>query len=358
MLLLVLPAAAGCLGSSPSSNGAAAGTDDGNDTADADPFNYTNSSVQVRNGTVFVNGSQAHTHDYWDGRERVTILDSDFNFVDDGVDVLRSTIVLNPAPGKSVLPGTDRIVMSVDWESDRADGVVATYYFPGPTGTLQGNQPIQKGSSWEIDIDKRGWDVPHARRSLWQFTVNKGFSQVTLQDIHVTIEIVRTNRSLPMDPPHFDQFEGADSKVVFERSYSEPDPAPLAEEGRGFPIMVFPDFGESMDAIPWDAETVTVEVHWSTVVPVPPSYRVTYKTAKDLEWKQAEPVESGDEGAIYVFHPTDDETDSQYAYHSLWEFAIWREDSPEQKVVPYPDQSFRVKVTASRDGAAPQPTLG
>lgn len=351
-LLIALPLA-GCLGASQGSSGPdAQGPADGDD--DTDDLNYSNSSVRVRNGTQFVDDSQPHTHDYWSGKQSVTILDSAFSFLDRGTNVLRSTVKFQPAPGKSVLPGTARMEVTLSWDGAMSDQMHVSFYRPGPFTTLQNDTRLDNGETWSFPVPTEGWDVPHARRSLWQFRINRlRWYDHSTETVDVKITVHRTNRSLPLDPPHFDQFEGLDKKRLFSETYEDGDVAPLLDEVRGFPVLRFPRFGEAMDAVPWNAEKVHVKVTWAHTVPVPPPYQMRYKSAHDLSEQEAEPAQESDSSAVYVFQPTDEETDSQYAYNSLWEFTLYREDDPSAKIAPYPNARFRVEIWASRNGADP-----
>lgn len=352
--LLVTVLLAGCLGIlGPSGDGQDPADADPADEDDGDDWDVDNSSVPVRPGTRFVNGSRPHTHDYWEGQSQRTILDTDLSFNERARGPFRNTFTFHPSSGESVLPGTGEISVTVTWQAD-ADQVHLSYFFPGPQETLQDARWMDNGDEWRIEVDKTGWDVPHARRSLWQFRMGKSPSDVGLTDVHVKIVIHRNATNLPLDPPHFDQFDGADERTVFDGTVEVSDLAPVLNEVRDLPIVRLPEFGQSFDAVPHTAETVVLEVAWETTGATEPRFELTYRTASDLEDREADPGEVGPGGATWTFHPTDREVDSEYAYHSLWELAFWRPtDDPVQHYAPYSDVTFRITMTAYRNGAGP-----
>lgn len=354
LVLLTVPLA-GCLGllggpdeppAPPAGNGS--GSDD--PLADWDP---EDSSVPVPPGTTFVNGSEPHTHDYWDGRSEVTILDTDMSFNERARGAFRNTFTFHPAKGESVLPGTDTVTVTATWQAD-GEQVHLGYFFPGPWEVLQDAERLENGEEWVIDVNKTGWDVPHARRSLWQFRISRTWSDVTFTDVHVTIVIHRNATNLPLDPPHFDQFEGRDSRVALDESFQVSDLAPAVDEARGMAVLRVPEFGESFDPVPHDAESVVIEVTWSSAIATEPRFDLTYRSAEDVEDQQAEWDQVDGTGGTLTVHPSDRQTDSQYAHSSLWEIALWRpEDDPVQQHGPYHNLQVHVTITAYRNGAGP-----
>lgn len=336
--LVLLP---GCLGWGV---GPAGPTNDA-PAGDASAPSYENSSVRVRNGTEFLPGSEPHTHDFWNGRERVIIANRTLSF-DDPNNLLGNEVTFLPDPGKSVLPGTAEIRLTLRWDG-YAD-VSARYFFPGRWRVLTDSREMSSGETWRIPLNRSGWDVPHARRSLWEFTVRRSAFDVNTE-IEATVTIHRSNRSLPLDPPHFDQFGGKDRKVLYDEELRVSDwMAPLRSH-QGDPLVVFPPFGQAMDAVPPGTARIVVDIRWGSSPTGDPGYRLTYLTAHDTtDDRSATASERGADGARWAIEPSDDEADSPYAYHSRWEFRIWRPEGLEGSV-PQGGSTFHIQVVAYRD---------
>ena len=225
--LLVLTAAlSGCFGSDdamPPSDAAAAAA--ARDAAMAEG-NLTNVSVDDGTGAMDVDvGHAPHIHDYWTGRERVTLMDQDvqvdaqraipFTFFNtfSGTPAVGGTVVELP-DGAIVYEGTGAMEFTVTWSDATITGMGLRYRDASST-TFSEPQPLVNGEALVTEVTPVMTDMPHGQTSRWAFILaptEAGQSMVGA--FHVKVDIVKM-RDIALFPGHPELFNGASTLTLF-----------------------------------------------------------------------------------------------------------------------------------------------
>lgn len=261
-LLLVVVPLAGCIGGSGSAN-QAADTGDVNNTTNQsidEVKNATkNSTIEVNKEQEFDPSSSVHPHDYWSGRESVTIVD-ELNVQTNWGDRLSTdpvrwstqpkfTVDVPTKQGPEgqiipnmVFPGTGSMDITLSWSGSTTNGVrlCLTNQGAGDRSNFCASDGQAEhlyessGETWTITkddtdsdndplLDKETWDAPHSLKSDWRFQVHlcagprtqaqcppaTGISGFTL-----SVTVNRGDNDLPIDPPHFAFYNNKDSLTV------------------------------------------------------------------------------------------------------------------------------------------------
>lgn len=343
-LLLLTVGLAGCLGSSGKEAGDPA---DANVTENLTPDNvgnYTvNSTVQVDEDTRFDPDSDLHAHDYWEGRESVTIVDGRTVQVDWAAWGQRCSAtaschqvtgwvvdvpVAGSGPPNFVYPGTGRIDVTLSWSSqgleDAFDGfspkvcVSNRGYVPNCRASdLTTNAThvyASSGQTWTIEDDDvvNRWtaDPPHAEKSNWRFLVlpcrDRGGSgqcspqvapNVGTSEFTVTVTIHKAPGDLPLDPPHFAFFDDDERELTLLDAYPVADGRLkathqqwLAERSQGTERVLWYVGGAQIQAaramerseqpvVPGQTQRLTATLEWTSGTDA--SLQLKYRSAAD-----------------------------------------------------------------------------
>lgn len=204
-------------------------------------FNETNATEEGVGGID-------HRHDYWQGRDRVAIIEED-------VHMFSCCYTTKPGarsgffeiePGALVYEGTGKVVVTLSEPVRRSCGAVITMfdgdgpvctdrYAPiddpagGPAGLhllvrdAMGTELVDMGeigwnAPFEIKItDARQTDMPHATNTLWDFEFASDDMTLSTIRFHLLIEVVREgDREIPQWPGHPEFYADVTERLVLD----------------------------------------------------------------------------------------------------------------------------------------------
>ena len=220
-LLLVLPLA-GC-----AEDGGPAPVEPA--TADASPPDAPGATAPGASETNATLGGMAHLHDYWQGRERVTVLDQDytvdppsaafwgaFMFYYTHEPSVGGAFVELPE-GQLVFEGTGQLDVTMSWTDPGVTGLRFAYRHAG-SGEFVGWTQAPQGQAVSIPVTPAMTDMPHTKHSRWFFVVAAdGVPPAAVGTFHVKMDVVKM-RDVEMFPAHPDFWNGAASLELLKGS--------------------------------------------------------------------------------------------------------------------------------------------
>lgn len=267
---------------------------------------------------------ERHLHDYWDGQDRLLVLDETR---DDGTfffsDEWRS--IFQPPAGQVVPQGTSAVEVTLSWTDTDGD----TYSDPelwvqSPAESeprLVG--PIESGQTLAVTTTEADADLPHQTLSAWQFELrlHPGTPAGLIWfrgTITMHVGAIR-GLEIPVYPPHPDL-------------WNEREEIPLLDDQVGLgmwggnaegdyscygacPQVHAPDDGI---IVPYDAALVEVILDVSAESITTPG--LSYHGADTREWTRLTPDETDGTRHIYRIPVTPLKGDGPYAAQSQWRF--------------------------------------
>ncbi|GEM_PF-1766757 len=221
LLLVAVLLAAGCLGGSkgPAAPDAVNSTSAGKGNLTAAPVDDGSKAA------VADTAHMPHMHDYWKGKERVTIFDGDlspdaenttfatiFQFLS-GQRVAAGGMLWNLPDGQIVYEGTGKLQMTASWSDPRITGIGYIYRSAaGPDWKDGGSLP--NGKAADLVVTPAMTDAPHTKVSRWQFGFGPDQSPGALAGpFHLRVDLVRMN-DIMLFPAHPDFWRGNHSLVL------------------------------------------------------------------------------------------------------------------------------------------------
>lgn len=345
---------------------------------------FANSTVAIDQNRTLTGNS--HSHDMWSGDDSKVIFEGLVDKFAGGN--------WFATPGAVVFPGAGRAEFRLDWEPlfdgdwrqlgvnvpllQRTSGDVYVDYLlnfteAGQVHAIEFNftandRPHAEQTSWAFKMNPHNpatEAIPPAQRTLANIGVGAASSALGLQEATLTWTIYRTYDCLPVDPPHYDLWNGTTSKLVMETTSGPHDytNSGAASSGRWYGFQNggggIPDNG----TVPPGSATLIVEMTWHSsdvdTLPLGLEYVGADRRASSTTTVWNRPPLEGQEGTTRTYriavHPL--ETDSPYAERSAWDFR-WYIDGPGDEVQEGPGPghfkgTVDWKVTAYRDGFAP-----
>lgn len=282
-------------------------------------------------------GTQPHLHDYWVGKERVTLFDGS---VDPNTHAMEATLIaaafdrearaggvwwLLPE-GSIVYEGTGAIEFTASW-SDPTVTSLGVAYAPADASEMGPLLPLVNGDTLTIPVTPSMTDMPHSTTSRWQFYFGPVENpSVALSPFDLQIDIVKT-REVDLFPGHPELFEGASSKVLFEDSHRT---FKASYATRGPYLLENGDFGEPVFApthvVPMETVLIRVEVH---VTGTEASAGEVTEVRFFHQSAASNTLTAGGMGRladgdrfVWDVEVTMDMTDSPYASTSQWRFMV------------------------------------
>lgn len=282
-------------------------------------------------------GHQPHIHDYWSGRERVTLMDETVD-----VDAPRAFMFTffnlarqQPAVGGTfvempdgaiVFEGTGKLEFTATWTDPTVTGVTLRYQHAGTTEYSE-PMPLSSGEVVTIDVSPEMTDMPHESTSRWSFLMLPASGQSMFGKVQVKVDIVKM-RDIGLFPGHPELFGGAHTLTLFSgQAQSSQDN--FVTSGVGF--LTGGTFGDdailSERVVPMETLTMTANVtitDVTTSVGEASDVWFLYKAADTRRWEGANLV-SGDmtTGVFQFAWPVEmSQTDSPYADASQWMFTL------------------------------------
>lgn len=334
LALLLTGGLAGCLGGGKEEPAPVVNRSATAATPIVDTGNATNTTTESAMTTM------AHGHDYWQGKERLTLIDQDvdvspqqavqFTFMD----VLRDR---NPAvggasvrlpDGMAVFEGTGKMEITATWSAPTVTGATVRYRTAASTDWSDA-KPLTSGQALKLDITPDMTDMPHSKTSRWGFLLTPAQGQVMQGSIHFKVDIIRL-RDISLWPGHGLLFAGAHTLTLYDgQASSKHDSAVSALTG-----FVTGDGASPDDEGVASQKVVPMETMWMTAnvtitdasaqVGTVRNVSFLYKAANTNGFRQANLTQGDMEKGIFQFSwPVNmAQTDSPYAKTSQWRYDL------------------------------------
>lgn len=333
-VLLLLPAAlAGCF----SDEETAAPIEPAlNESASQDAANLT-----IDDGTVPMDediGHMPHIHDYWQGRERVTLMDEDlttterdtFGFTFMNLFGQKAAVggkLFELPEGATVFEGTGQLDVTVSWSDPTVTGVSLRYQSPAQREFSEAI-PLVSGTATTIEVAPEMTDMPHEKTSRWTFMLAPADSgQAMYGKIHVTVDIVRM-RDVTKFPGHPELFGDANTLTLYS------GPGRSSQQNFVLGIATFVTGGASdtdgvasEKVVPMETQTITANLTITSATANlgrVEDIQFLYRAADAWRFEEANLVSGDVETGIYqfAFPVTMEQTDSPYSETSQWRFDV------------------------------------
>lgn len=343
-LLVLGSALAGCLdrGAEVAGDDPAATTKQGAGgfAANESLANVTDDGSMEANETL---GAVPHLHDYWDGKERVTLMDEDvaidpftgafftmFNVVVAKYPAAGGTWVELP-DGKIVYEGTGQLELTATWEDPAVTGLSTTFHSAADAdfGDLV---PLTSGTPLVVPVTPEMCDMPHAKTSRWEFVFLPPSGGAAMGTFRLKIDIVKM-RDIEKFPGHPDLFGDATEKLLLDADATSAQQGVAGQvlgiaTASGGDGMFRPEGGVApTELVPMETMELRVDVTIASAtsqVGQAGNVWLLFKTADRSWFDYAGPVE-GDvaSGKLVYAIPVDMlNTDSPYATASQWLFDL------------------------------------
>lgn len=338
VLMLLAGAFAGCLGDEEPSVPAAAPVED-NSTSLANVTDDGSGDVPAELGDM------EHSHDYWTGRERITLMDEDvtvdtfdafgftfFNVIGAGNPAVGGAWLELP-DGKIVFEGTGKLEFTVTWSDPTITGM-AVRYRSAASPDFSEPQALASGTALAVDVTPEMSDMPHEKTSRWSFLLTPAQAgQTMVGKFHVKVDIIKM-RDIENFPPHPKLFGDGHTLTLFEGA------AQSAQASAPMMIAGFLTGGSpeergigSEKVVPMETLSMTANVTITSAsagVGQVSNVSFLFKPADSNGFRRANMV-SGDlaTGAFQFAWPVEmQQTDSPYADTSQWAFDLWVSTDP------------------------------
>lgn len=226
LLLVAALLVAGCATPADAPPGADANVTPGSDAPAALPPD----AERVDDGTRTDLGHMPHMHDYWKGKERVTLFDGELEpdaqnmtFATFFQVVFTQSAVVGGMQfylpdGAIVYEGTGVVELTASWTDPRNTGIAFVYQTPAePEWQFGGALP--NGEPFALEITPEHTDMPHAKNSRWWFGFGPDSSPGTLAGpFHLKIDIVRVG-DVTLFPAHPDFWQGAHELTLLDADH-------------------------------------------------------------------------------------------------------------------------------------------
>lgn len=303
-----------------------------------------NSTVNIDQNRTF--SGSFHSHDMWQGEDAKVIFDAH-------VDRFVSGNWFE-TPGAVVFPGAGRAEFMLDW--DPVDGNdwrqlgvdlpalkinttdvyvdhVLNFTKPREVHTIdfsfkQDDRPHAERTTWNFKMTPYNAAtllVPEAARTVAGIPIGLASSTAGLQQATLVWTIFRTYDCLPVDPPHYELWNGTTEKLIVDATTTH---AYTSTPGttQGF-LYSFPE--DIINTVPPGTGTVVVDMTWHAQEPWPMKLGLEYLGADgdagstSAVWKAPPPNTDEATHRVYILdvHPL--EADSPYANKTAWDFRIY-----------------------------------
>ncbi|MHB8604220.1 MAG: hypothetical protein ACYDCK_03105 [Thermoplasmatota archaeon] len=233
-LLFAGTAFAGCLSGKPSGPASPTATSSqpapeknsllSNSTNDSARTNVTDDGTRSNDSML---GSMPHMHDYWHGKERVTLMDTDvtvdpttgFQYTFYNLFVDREPAVggvaIHLPDGATVYEGTGRLELTATWTTQTITGL-AVQYRTAANSKLSDAKPLSSGAPLVVTVTPDMTDMPHMTTSKWAFLFTPPSAGGVIEGtFHLKVDIVKL-RDITLFPGHPDLWQGKHQKDILD----------------------------------------------------------------------------------------------------------------------------------------------
>ena len=372
VLLVAALGASGCLGTQEEPGDAGPAAEDAAGAAGGnggDP-----APTDTRMGPTAVNGTgdRPHMHDYWAGKERVTLFEGEID--PSQVDPLGWTFYRMYAErqpmvggaewrlpdGAIVFEGTGQLDLTATWSDPRVTSLAVSYRTPeGPEyGPFQ---EMASGKTLSIPVTPAMTDMPHMSTSRWGFAFAAGAAPgLAMAPFQLKVDVVKM-RDVDLFPAHPDLFEGQREKVLHDQEHAHQE---VSYAQRAPNVVTTGEFGEKFvtlaSLVPMETVWMRVEVDILEATAMPgevADIRFFYHGADTtvIGHPTVLPIEGSlaEKRLVYSFPVTMEQTDTPYGKESQWELFVepatkftGQEAEPTMGGMTEVSIKYRVKVIA------------
>ncbi|MFA5862672.1 MAG: hypothetical protein WDA16_13355 [Candidatus Thermoplasmatota archaeon] len=316
-------------------------------SASATNSSINSSLVDDGSGNMTVDtGHMAHMHDYWQGRERVTLMETDlqvdvptammFTFFD----LSRGTagvggVSVNLPDEQIVFEGTGKMEFTATWTDPTITGMGLTYK-TAASPSYGAPKDITSGTPAVIVVAPDMTDMPHSKTSRWGFLLAPDKAgEVIYGKIHVKVDIVRM-RDITLFPGHPELFHGLHTLELWKGSASSSQTTFVTQGANA--ITKSPgqdDTLQSKVVVPMETLNMTANLTVKTVnSDVGKMTNLTFlvKAANTNRYLAAKliGVDAATNTYRYAWMVDMRMTDSPYAKESSWRFDVQVDTDPSQ----------------------------
>lgn len=328
---------AGC--ASPDADDATPLEADANGTAAAGDAALPPEEERVDDGTRTDLGHMPHMHDYWKGKERVTLFDGTVEPSAIDENAFMTLIVQKEArvggsfwflpEGALVYEGTGQMDVTASWTDPRTTSVGVSFRTPesqefGPLVPLPNGEPLT------LDVTPAMTDMPHSKTSRWAFYFAPADAPgAALGPFELKVEVVKL-RDISLFPAHPELFEGKPQKTLHDAAHQHSE---VSYAKRVPNLLTAGEFGEKevtpSQLVPMETQWMRVEVRIAEATASPgevSDIRFFYKGADRnfISHPYTLPVEGSlaDKWLVYEWPVTMEMTDTPYGEESQWRFFV------------------------------------
>ena len=366
LLLVAALLVAGCASPADESPGADANVTPGGDAAALPP-----EAERVDDGARTDLGHMPHMHDYWKGKERVTLYDDEVDpSAVDPFQVGFALLVQKQAKaggaawflpeGAIVYEGTGLMELTATWSDPKVTSLSVSFRTPESQAFLP---PVKlaSGEALAIDVTPAMTDMPHSKTSRWAFYFEAADSPgAALAPFDLKVDVVKM-RDISLFPAHPELFEGKPSKVLHDAEHAHSE---VSYAKRVPNLLTTGAFGEKevtpSQLVPMETQWMRIEVDITEATAAPgqvADIRFFYKGADRsvISHPYTLPVEGSltEKRLVYAFPVTMEETDTPYGAESQWRFFVeptttftGQEGEPDCGGCADVTIAYRLKVTA------------
>lgn len=279
----------------------------------------------------------SHIHDYWQGRDRVTVLEraggpfssSCSGGCEDGMTFTWGV----PEDGVIVPQGTKWVngTFSLTPEGENTWTRLELWVRTAQDPEAQKWGDLENGKPFSIESTAEKNDPPHYVLSRWEFAVRaySGTADVAVRGEYAwQVEAVRGLPLLPY-PPHPDRWNGATELELLEETRASMlttyDEDPVSGGQSYSCYNGCPGTHRLGDGVVVPFETATVEVRIAYGPGVPALLGVTYHGSDTRSFTRLAGTTESPGVTLFTIPLDPGVADSPYARQSLWEFDVWME---------------------------------
>lgn len=283
-------------------------------------------------------GHMPHMHDYWSGRERVTLFDDaiesgaggDLFLAFSGATGGQVGVVPWRLPDNAtVMEGTGQMELTATWDDPTVTSLAVRHRI-GVRGEWSAPVPLPQAKTTLLPITPDMTDMPHMSTSRWEFVFAPAEAPgALLGTFELRVDIVKV-RDIMLFPGHPELFEGQPEKVIHD---SEHEHTEVSYPMRVPNLVTRGEFGEKTvtpeQLVPMETKAMRVEVEVLEASASPgevAEIRFFFHGADTSFYGHPTvlPLEgSFEEGRlVYQFPVSHEQTDSPYGKESQWLFFV------------------------------------
>lgn len=298
-------------------------------------------------------GGADHRHDYWNGKDRVTLLHGSFGMntliYTTGAVVVSAPLVL--PKGAFVFEGTGAVEITLSGPGRRActgfyafgDPVCSDtgtgtrpadpmggaselhLWYRDPTSEWKDAGPVVWGKATRVAItDPKFTDMPHSTSTLWSFEARSSAAADSTLTFDANIDITRAPGEIPLWPGHPNFYADGHTRVVLQKHVKQSD---AGAGGSVSQIQSFtPDaFANAEKLVSYGTRSLFVRVNFTKLdnsepLEKPTGWILDFHNAS-MRANSTSPFRAN-ATTMWTLRVGDDGMDSPYATSSRWAFHV------------------------------------